>query len=95
MLKLRSVATAFYPIQPRLTADGVTYEECQAAFLNRSQDKHTDPCHYARVQNASQEKDESHEIFLDCLRQRTIRCSKNPVEQAVINPLGLDFSLKF
>jgi hypothetical protein len=40
------------------------------------------------VQNASQEKNESPEIFLDRLRklcQRTIRSSDNPVEQAVIN----------
>ena len=40
------------------------------------------------MQNASQEKSESPEVFLDRLRklcQRTIRSSCNPVEQAVIN----------
>jgi len=56
--------------------------------VDRFKDKHTDHYHYARVQNASQEKNESPEVFLDRLRklcQRTIRSSNNPVEQAVIN----------
>ena len=87
-LKLRGAARVFYSAQPQLQADDVTYEEFKTAFVNRFKDKHTDHYRYARVQNASQEKDESPEIFLDPLRkmcQRTIRSSDNPVEQAVIN----------
>jgi len=56
--------------------------------MNRFKDKHTDQYNYTRVQNASQEKGESPEMFLDRLRklcQRTIRISDNAVEQAVIN----------
>jgi hypothetical protein len=44
-------------------------------------DKHTDQYHYARVQNASQEKNESPKVYLDCLWklcQQTIRSSVNP-----------------
>jgi len=66
----------------------VSYEDFRTAFVNRFQDKHTDQYHYARVKNASQEKNESPEVFLDRLRklcQRTVRSSENPVEQAVIN----------
>jgi len=57
-------------------------------FLQRFQDKHTDQYHYGREQNASQEKNESPELFLDRLGKlckRTVRCSVNRVEQAVIN----------
>jgi hypothetical protein len=71
-----------------LKADDVSYEDFRNAFVGRFKDKHTDHYHYARVQNASQEKNESPEVFLDRLRklcQRTIRSSDNPVEQAVIN----------
>jgi len=87
-LKLKGAARVFYSAQPQLQADDVTFEEFRTAFVNRFKDKHTDHYHYARVQNASQEKDESPETFLDRLRkmcQRTIRNSENPVEQAVIN----------
>ena len=87
-LKLKGAARVFYSAQPQLQADNVTYEELRAAFVKRFKDKHTDHYHYARVQNASQEKDESPETFLGRLRkmcQRTIRSSDNPVEQAVIN----------
>jgi len=87
-LKLKGAARVFYSAQPQLQADDVTYEEFKTAFVNRFKDKHTNHYHYARVQNASQEKDECPEVFLDHLHkmcQRTIRNSDNPVEQAVIN----------
>ena len=87
-LKLRGAARVFYTAQPQLRADGISYEEFRTAFVNRFQDKHTDQYNYARVQNASQEKNESPEVFLDRLRklcQRTLRSSVNPVEQAIIN----------
>ena len=86
--KLRGAARLFYSAQPELRADYVAYEDFPTAFVNRFQDKHTDQNHYARVQNASQEKNESPEVFLDRLRklcQRTVRNSDNPVEQAIIN----------
>ena len=56
--------------------------------MNRFKDKHTDQYHYSGMQNASQERNESPDVFLDRLRklcQRSIRSSVNPVEQAVIN----------
>ena len=87
-LKLRGAARVFYSAQPQLRADDVTYEEFRTAFVNRFKDKHTDQYHYARMQNTSQEKNESPDVFLDRLRkmcQRTVRSSNNPVEQAVIN----------
>jgi len=87
-LKLRGAARLFYSAQPELRADDITFENFRTAFINRFQDKHTDQYHYARVQNASQEKNESPEVFLDRLRklcQRTVRSSGNPIEQAVIN----------
>ena len=78
----------FYSAQPQLKADDVSYGEFRTAFIDRFNDKHTDHYHYARVQNASQKKNESPEVFLERLRklcQRTIRSSNNPVEQTVIN----------
>ena len=87
-LKLRGIAKSFYSAQPELKADDVTYAAFRTAFLKRFKDKHTDQYNYTRVQNASQEKNESPEIFLDRLRrlcQRTVRSSDNAVEQAVIN----------
>jgi len=78
----------FHSAQPQLRADDISYEDFRIAFMNRFKDKHTDHYHYARVQNASQEKNESSEVFLDRLRklcQRKIRISANPVEKAVIN----------
>jgi hypothetical protein len=87
-LKLRSVAKAFYSTQPTLKADDCTYEELRTAFINRFKDKHTDQNHYARVQTASQERNESPEVYLDRLRklcQQTIRISANAVQQVVIN----------
>ena len=86
-LKLRATRL-FYSAQPELRADDITFENFCTAFINRFQDKHTDQYHNARVQNASQERNESPEVFLDRLRklcQRTVRSSGNPVEQAVIN----------
>jgi hypothetical protein len=87
-LKLRVAEKAFYSSQPQLKADDVTCEDFHTALVNRFKDKHTDQYNYARLQNASQEKNESPEVFLDCIRkwcQRTIQGSDNPVEQAVIN----------
>jgi hypothetical protein len=87
-LKLRGAARTFYSSQPQLGADDVLYEDFHTAFVNRFKDKHTDHYHYARMQNASQEKNESPEVFLDRLRKmcrRTIRSGANPVQHAVIN----------
>ena len=56
--------------------------------MNRFSDKHTEHYNYTRVQTASQEKNESPEMFLDRLRkwcQRTIQRSESAVEQTVIN----------
>ena len=78
----------FYSAQPQLKAEDVVYEEFKKAFIDRFKDKHTDHYNYVRVQNASQEKNESPEVFKDRLRklcQRTIRRSNDPVEKAVIN----------
>ena len=55
-LKLKGVARLFYSAQPLLKSDDVTYESFRTAFVDRFKDKHTDHYHYARVQNASQEK---------------------------------------
>ena len=77
-LKLRGATRLFYSAQPLLRADDVSYEDFRTVFVNRFQDKHTDQYHYARVKNASQEKNESPEVFLDRLRklcQRTVRSS--------------------
>jgi hypothetical protein len=87
-LKSWGPARVFYSAQLQLRVDDVTFEEFRTAFVNRFKDKHTDHYHYARVQNTSEEKNESPEAFLDRLRklcQRTVRRSENPVEQAVIN----------
>jgi len=87
-LKLRGIAKSFYSAQPELRAEDITYASFRTAFMNRFKNKHTDQFHYTRVQNASQEKGESPDMFLDRLRklcQRTIRSSKNAIEQAVSN----------
>ena len=71
-----------------MRADDISYADFRAAFVNRFKDKHTDQYHYARLQNASQEKNESPEVFLDRLRklcQQTICSSDNPLEQGIIN----------
>ena len=78
----------FYSAQPQLRADDCTYEEFRTAYVNRFKDKHTDRYHYSGMLNASQEKNDSPDVFLDRLGklyQRTIRSSGNLVEQAVIN----------
>jgi hypothetical protein len=87
-LKLKGVAKSFYATQAQLQTDEISYEEFRAAFINRFKDKQTDQYKYTRLQNASQEKNESPEMFLDRLRklcQRTVQCSNEPIEQAVIN----------
>ena len=87
-LKLRGATRMFYVSQPELRADDISYADFCAAFVNRFKDKHPDQYHYARLQNASQEKNESPEVFLDRLRelcQRTIRSSDKPLEQGIIN----------
>jgi len=87
-LKLIGAARVFYSSQPQLRADDVSYEVFRTPFINRFQDKHTDQYYDARVQNASQENNESPEVFLDRLWklcQRTVCSSVNPVEQTVIN----------
>lgn len=86
-LKLRGAVKTFYSSHPQLKGDDVTCEDFRTAFVNRFKDKHTDQYNYARLQNASQERNESPEVFLDCIRkwcERTIQGSDNPVEQAVI-----------
>jgi hypothetical protein len=87
-LKLKGVAREFYTTQPGLKGDEVEYADFKAAFVQRFKDKQTDQYNYTRLQTASQEKNESPEIFLDRLRklcQRTIQHTENPVEQAVLN----------
>jgi len=59
-LKLRGATSVLFS-KSQLRADDV--EEFRAAFLNRFKDKHTHQYHYARVQNASQEKNESLDVF--------------------------------
>jgi DNA-binding phage protein len=56
--------------------------------MNRFGDKHTEHYNYTRLQSASQEKNESPEMFLNRLRklcQRKIQLSENAVEEAVIS----------
>jgi len=87
-LKLRGATRMFYVSQPELRADDISYADFCAAFVNRFKDKHPDQYHYARLQNASQEKNESPEVFLDLLRklcQKMIRSSDNPLEQGTMN----------
>jgi hypothetical protein len=87
-LKLKGSARSFYATQMQLQADDISYEEFRTAFVNRFRDKQPDQYNYTRLQNASQEKNESPEMFLDRLRklcQRAVQCSNNPIEQAVIN----------
>jgi len=67
-LKLRGPARVFYSAHLQLRADDVTFEEFRTAFVNRFKDKHTEHYH-ARVENASQEKNEIPEAFLDRLRK--------------------------
>ena len=86
--KLRGIAKLFYLAQPGLKADDMVYGVLRTAFMNRFRHKHTDQYHYIRVQTASQEEDESPEMFLGRPRrlcQRTVRTSENAVKQAAIN----------
>jgi hypothetical protein len=87
-LKLKGVAKAFYSTQPELKGDEIEYADFRAMFVQRFKDKQTDQYDYTRLQNASQMKDESPEIYLDRLRklcQRTVQQTENPVEQAILN----------
>ena len=87
-LKLRGADRVFYSAQPQLRVDECTYEEFRTAFVNLLKDKHTDQYHYSRMQNASQERNESPDVFLNRLRklcQRTNRGSGNHLEEDVIN----------
>ena len=72
----------------QLKADDVTTEDFRKTFVSRFKDKHTVRYNYDRLQDATREKNDSREAFLDRPRkwcQRTIKSSNNPVEQAVIN----------
>ena len=62
-LKLRGAARMFYLAQPQLRADDISYEDFRTAFVNRFKNKHTDQYHYASMQNASQENNESTDFF--------------------------------
>jgi hypothetical protein len=68
-VKLRGSARMFYSAQPHLRVDDISYKDFRTAFVNRFKDKHTDQYQYAGVQNASQEKNVSPEVFLDLLRK--------------------------
>jgi hypothetical protein len=79
-LKLKGLAKAFYSTQPELKGDEIEYADFKAVFVQRFKDKWTDQYNYARLQNASQAKDESPEMYLDRLRklcQRTIQQTEN------------------
>jgi hypothetical protein len=68
--------------------DDVEYADFKAIFVQRFKEKQTDQYHYTRLQNASQERDESPEMYLDRLRklcQKTSQQTGNPVEQAILN----------
>jgi hypothetical protein len=82
-LKLRGAAKCFYSTQLDLKGDDVEYADFKAAFIQRFKDKQRDQYNYTRLQNASQEKDESPELYLDRLRK--LCQTGNPVEQAVLN----------
>jgi hypothetical protein len=87
-LKLRGVAKSFYSTQPQLKGDETEYADFKASFVQRFKDKQTNQYNYTRLQNASQVKDESPEMYLDRLRklcQRTVPQTENPVEQAILN----------
>jgi hypothetical protein len=87
-LKLKGVAKAFYSTQPELKGDEIEYADFRAIFVQRFKDKHTDQYDYTRLQNASQMKDESPEMYSDRLRklcQRTVQQTENPAEQAILN----------
>jgi hypothetical protein len=87
-LKLRGIAKLFYSAKFELKADDITYAAFRTVIVNLFKDKHTDQYNYTRVQNASHEKNDSPEMFLDRLQklcQRTVRSSNNAVVQAVIN----------
>jgi hypothetical protein len=87
-LKIRGTAKSFYSTQLELKGDDVEYADFKAAFIQIFKDKQTDQYNYTRLQNASQERDDSPEIYLDRLRklgQRTVQQTGDPVEQAILN----------
>jgi hypothetical protein len=87
-LKLRGVAKNFYSTQQGLKGDDVEYTDFKAVFVQRLKEKQIDQYSYTRLQNASQEKDESPEMYLDRphkLCQKTVQQTENPVEQAILN----------
>jgi hypothetical protein len=47
-----------------LKGDDVEYADFRRAFIRRFRDKLTDQCNYTSLQNASQERDESPEIYI-------------------------------
>jgi hypothetical protein len=66
-------------------ADDVTYERFKELVIERFKNKNTAQYHYVRLQMATQEKNESPEMFLGRLRkmcQRTVRSSADAREQA-------------
>jgi hypothetical protein len=87
-LKLRGIAKSFDSTQPDLKSDEIKYADFKAAFVQRFKEKQTDQYNYMRLQNASQEKDASPEMYLDRLRklcQRTVQQTGDPVEQVTLN----------
>jgi hypothetical protein len=69
-----------------LKSDDIEYADFKAAFIQRFKDKQTDQYNYTKLQNASQERDDSPETYLDRLRklcQKTVRQTGDPVEQGI------------
>jgi hypothetical protein len=62
-LKLRGAGRAFYSAQPQLTAHDVPYDNFETTSVTWFKNKHTDQYHYARLQDASHEKNESRDVF--------------------------------
>jgi hypothetical protein len=87
-LKFKGVAREFYATHSELRGDEIEYADFKAIFVQRFKDKQTDQYNYTRLQNASQMKAESPEMYLDRLRklrQRTIQRSEYSAEQAILN----------
>jgi hypothetical protein len=61
-LKLRGAGRAFYSAQPQLTAHDST-DNFETTSVNWFKDKHTDQYHYARLQDATHEKNEFRDGF--------------------------------
>jgi hypothetical protein len=65
-LRVRGVAKSLYSTQPELKGENVEYVDFKAVFVQRFKEKQTDQYNYTRLQNASQEKDESRNVFRLC-----------------------------